>query len=83
MYSISTTLSIPKSHIYMVIVLANLNAEYNDSSLDEHFCLQEVITLLYWKEFEKAMYAEFQSLIENNIWEYQDAPSDRAIFISR
>lgn len=34
---------------------------------------------LYWKDFKKAMYAEFQSFIKNDTWEYRDAPSGRAV----
>ncbi len=67
----------------MVTVLANLNAGYDDSGPDEPFSLKETMASPYWKNFEKAMYAEFQSLIENDTWEYKNAPSGRAILTGR
>lgn len=45
--------------MYMVIILANLNADYNNSSLDKFFSLNESRTFPYWIDFEKAMYAKF------------------------
>ena len=56
-------------------VLANLKAGYDDSGPNKPFFLMEAKALSYWKSFKKAMYAEFQSLIENDSWEYKNAPS--------
>ncbi len=50
----------------MITVLANLNAEYDDSGLDKPLFLKNAIESPYWKNFEKAMYVEFQSLIKND-----------------
>ena len=80
---ISASRIIQKSHIYIVTVLANLNTSCDDSDLDEPLSLKEVMRSLYWKNFEKAMYAEFQSLIENNIWKYRDMPIGWAILTGR
>ncbi len=79
MCSVPTTPSVPKFHIHMVTVLANLNAGYVDSGPDEPLSLKEAMASPYWKNSEKAIYAEFQSLIENDTWEYQNAPLERAI----
>ncbi len=51
----------------MVTVLANLNARYDDSGPDEPLSFKKTIASPYWKNFEKAMYAEFQSLIEKGM----------------
>ena len=83
MCSVSTSRSISKSHIHMVTVLANLNAVYDDSGPDELLSLKEAIASPYWKNFEKAMYSEFQSLIENDTWEYKNTPLGRAILTGR
>ncbi len=61
--------------------MANLNAGYDDSGPDEPLSPKEDMASLYWKSFEKAMYAEFQSFIENDTWKYKNASSDRAILI--
>lgn len=37
----------------------------------------------YWKDFVKAMHAEFQSRIENDTWEYRNAPLGRAVLTVR
>ena len=83
MRSISATSSIPKSHIHMVTVLANLNAGYDNSGPDKPLTIKEAMATPYWKDFEKAMHIEFQSLIENDTWEYRDAPSGRAVLTGR
>lgn len=83
MRSISATQSVFKSYIDMVIVLTNLNASFDDSSLDEPIFLKGAMASLYWKDFENTMYAKFKSLIENNTWEYRDAPSGRTVLTSR
>lgn len=33
----------------------------------------------YWKDSEKAIFAKFQSHIENDIWEYKDTPSSQGV----
>ena len=81
--SISNSSSVPKSHIHMVTVLANLNAGCDDSGPDEPLSLKEARASPYWKDFEKAMHAEFQSLIENDTWEYRDVPTGRAVLTGR
>ncbi len=73
--SASTTPSASKSFIDMVKVLTNLNAGYDYYGLDEPFFFKEAIASLYLKIFEKAIYAEFQSVIENHTWEYKNTPS--------
>ena len=47
MRSISTTSSISKSHIFMVTVLANLNAKYYNSSLDEPLIIKKAMAIPY------------------------------------
>ena len=79
MRSISTSTSVPKSHIYMVTVLANLNAKCDDSGPDELLSIKDARASPYWKDFEKAMHAEFQSLIDNDIWKYRDALTGQAV----
>ena len=63
----------------MVTVLANLNAGYDDCGPDELLSLRKTMVSPYWKDFEKAMHTEFQFFIENNTWEYRDAPSSQAV----
>ena len=77
--SISASLSVLKSHIYMGTVLGNVNASCDDSSPFELHSLKKPIRSPYYKNFDKAIHVEFQSLIENDTWEYQEAPSDRAV----
>ena len=67
----------------MVTVLANLNTGSDDSGPDKLISLKEAKRFLYWKDFEKAMYTEFQSLIENDTWEYRDVPIDQAVLTGR
>ena len=67
----------------MVTVLANLAAGSDDSGPDEPLTLKEAMVSPYWKDFEKAMHVEFGSLLENNTWEYKEAPSGRAILTGR
>lgn len=64
------TLSVFKSHIHIITVSTSLNSVCDDAGLDKLFLFKEAIAFFYWKNFEKAMYAEFESLIENDIWEY-------------
>ena len=82
MCSISASLFDPTSHLHMITVLANLNTGCDNSSLDKPCSLKEVMRSPYWKDFEKAIHSEFQSLIENDTWEYQKAPSDRVVLTS-
>ena len=65
----------------MVKVLANLNVKYDDSGPDEPLSLKEAMASSYWKNFEKAIYVEFRSLIENDTLDYENATSGRATFI--
>ena len=67
----------------MVTVLANLSAGCDDSGPDEPLSIKEAMATPLWKDFEKAMHAEFQSLIENDTWEYRNAPSGRAVLTGR
>ncbi len=83
MYPVSTTPSVSKFHIHMVTVLANLKPGYDDSGLDEPLFLKAAIVSSYQKNFKKAMHAEFQSLIENDTWEYKNASSGRSILTGR
>ena len=55
----------------MVTVLANLNIGYDNSCSDELFTIKEAMATPYWKDYEKTIYIKFQSLIENNTWEYR------------
>lgn len=43
----------------MVTVLANLNAESDDSNPDESLSLKVAMASPYWKSFKKAMHVEF------------------------
>lgn len=76
---VSATSSVLKYHIHIVTVLANLNAEYNNSSLDKPLTIKKAMATPYWKDFEKAMHIEFQLLIENDTWEYRNASSGQAV----
>ena len=67
----------------MVTVSANLNAGCNDSGPDEPLSLKEATRSPYWKDFEKAMHADFQSLIENNTWECRNVLTGRAVLTGR
>ncbi len=67
----------------MVTVLANLYVGYDDSGPDKPLFLKEAMASPYWKNFEKAMYIEFQSFIENDTWEYRDVPSGQAVLTGR
>ncbi len=74
MRSVSAIPSVRKSYIYMATVLATLSAGSDDSSLDELLFFKEAMSSPYGKDFEKVMHAEFQIFIENNTWEYRNAP---------
>lgn len=67
----------------MVTILANLNTQYDDFDPDELFSFRKAIISLYWKDFEKIIYAEFESLIKNNTWKYQNTLSGQAVLTSR
>lgn len=56
---ISAISSIPKSHIYIVTIFANLNIEYDNSGLDESLSIKEVLAILYWKNFNKIINIKF------------------------
>lgn len=58
-YFISITSSISKSHIHIIIILANLNAGYDNFGLNKLFIIKKVITLPYWKDFKRVMYIKF------------------------
>lgn len=79
MCSISGILSVSQSHIYIIVVVANLNVEYDNCCLDEPFSLKETMVSLYWKDFIKDIYAEFQFFIKNDTWKYKDPPSSQAV----
>ncbi len=72
-WSVSTTPFVFQSYIQIVTVWANLNLGYNYFGLNEPLLLKEALAWIYWKNFEKAKYADFQSLIENNTWKYKNA----------
>ncbi len=67
----------------MITVLANLNPGCDDSGPNEPLFFKAAMASSYCKDFEKAMHIEFQSLIENDIWEYRDALSDQAVLTGR
>ncbi len=81
--SISSSPSIPKSHIHIVTVLANLNIGCDNSGPDQPLPLKKAMISLYWKDFKKLIYIEFLSLIENDTWDYQDVLSSRAVLTDR
>ncbi len=58
----------------MVTILTNPNVGYDDSGHDGLFLLKKTMASLHWKNFEKVMYSELQSLIENDTWGYKNAP---------
>lgn len=47
MYSVSAISLISKSHIYIVIILTNLNIKYNNSSLNQLLFFKAAIASLY------------------------------------
>lgn len=55
-----------KSYIHIVIILANLSAEYNDFDPNKPLSFKKVMFSPYWKDFEKTIYAKFQSFIKND-----------------
>lgn len=67
---ISSPSSIAKSHIYIVIVLANLNVGCDNSDPNKSLSLRQAMVSSYWKDFKKVMHVKFQSLIKNNTWKY-------------
>lgn len=69
-YSIFTSLSVPKFYIYIVTVLPNLNVEYDDLGLDELLFLRKAVASPYLKDFVNVIYVLFLSHIENDTWEY-------------
>ncbi len=50
----------------MVTVFVNFSVGYDDSGLDKRHSLEEAMASPYSKECEKAIYSEFQSLIEKD-----------------
>lgn len=46
-YSVSVIFSIPKFHIYIVMVLANLSVRSNNSNFDKLFLLKKAILSPY------------------------------------
>lgn len=76
---VPATFWVSKSHIYIVTVLANLNIGYNNFYLDEPLTIKKAMAILYWNDFEKVMHTKFQSLFENNIWEYKNVSLSRAV----
>ena len=83
MRSISIFPLVPKSHIDIVIMLVNFNARCDDSGSDEPLSLRGAMAFPYWNNIEKAMHLEFQSLIENDTWEYRDVLLDQAMLTGR
>ena len=67
----------------MVTGLANISADHDNSGPEEPSSLKEVMASPYWKHFEKAMHVEFQSLSDNETWEYRNAPAGRAVLTGR
>lgn len=80
---ISITPSVLKSYIYIVIVLSNLNVCYDDSDVNKPLFFKKTMASLYWKNFEKVIYAKFQSYIENDTWVYRNAVFSQGVLTDR
>lgn len=83
MRSVGLTPITPKAHIDMVTVLANISASHDDPGPDEPNSLKEATASPYWKHSEKAIHVVFRSLIDNETWEYRNAPAKRAVLAGR
>lgn len=74
---------IPRSHEHMVRVLATLARGEDNEGPDEPLTLKEAMSSSYWEEWRKAMEAEYDSLIENDTWTLETAPSGRKVISGR
>ncbi len=74
---------IPKSHEHMVRVLTTLARGEDNEGPDEPLTLKEAMSSPYWEQWRKAMEAEYNSLIENDTWTLEEAPSDRKVISGR
>ena len=69
----------PKLHEYMVTVLAMLTADADNADTNEPLTLKQAQVSPHWPEFKKAMQQEYDSLIENNMWELVPTPNQAVL----
>ena len=67
----------------MIIALAMLTIDADTFDIDESLTLKQTKISSYWFEFQKLMKREFDSLIENEIWESTFASFSQSILIDR
>ena len=63
----------------MVIVLAMLTASADNADTDKPLTLKQAQVSPHWPEFKKAMQQEYDSLIENNMWELVPTPNQAVL----
>ena len=84
--SINTVFSsnqVPKSHEHMVRVLATLAGGEDNEGLADPLTLKEAMSSPHWDQWRKAMETEYQSLVENETWTLERAPTDRKVITGR
>ena len=67
----------------MIIVLVLLIVDIDIFDIDESFTLKQAKISSHWFEFQKIMKREFNSLIENEIWDLTFASFSQSILIDR
>ena len=84
--SINTVFSsnqVPKSHEHMVRVLATLAGGEDNEGFAYPLTLKEAMSSPHWDQWRKAMETEYQSLVENETWTLERAPTDRKVITGR
>ena len=64
-------------------VLATLAGGEDNEGLDDPLTLKEAMSSPHWDQWRKAMETEYQSLVENETWTLERAPTDRKVITSR
>ena len=64
-------------------VLATLAGGEDNEGLDDPLTLKEAISSPHWDQWRKAMETEYQSLVENETWTLERAPTDRKVITGR
>lgn len=59
------------------------NIRYNDFGQNLLCCLKTMVAFSCSKDLKRAGYADCQSFIKNDNWDYQNASSDQAMWNSR
>ena len=64
-------------------VLATLAGGEDNEGLDDPLPLKEAMSSPHWDQWRKAMETEYQSLVENETWTLERAPTDRKVITGR